>query len=209
MKVLMINGSPHEHGCTYPALKTVADALAECGVDSEIVQLGKEPLRDCVGCGACKRSREGRCVYDDDVVNQILEKADEADGFVFGSPVYYAHPNGRLFSALDRAFYAGGRYFRGKPGAAVASARRAGTTATLDAIQKYFTITEMPIVSSNYWNMVHGNTPEEVLQDAEGLQVMRTLGRNMAWLLQCIHAAKEAGVQPPVREKKIQTNFIR
>lgn len=208
MKVLMINGSPHEHGCTDTALKIVSGALAEEGIESEFVWLGNRPVQDCIGCQAC-RKLNNRCVFDDDAVNRILEKAETADGFVFGSPTYYAHSSGRILSVLDRVFYAGGQIFAGKPGAAVASARRAGTTANLDVINKYFTISRMPVVSSCYWNMVHGNKPEEVWQDEEGVQIMRTLGREMAWLLKSIEAGKKAGIARPQPEEKIRTNFIR
>ena len=143
------------------------------------------------------------------MINEIVEKAKNADGFIFGSPVYYAHPSGRLLSAMDRMFYSGGSAFKFKPASAIVSARRAGTTASIDAILKHFTINCMPIVSSNYWNMVHGNTPEEVLQDKEGLQIMRTLGKNMAWILKCIEAGKKSGINYPELEDKIRTNFIR
>ena len=152
---------------------------------------------------------DGQCAFNDDCINEILEKAKTCDGFIFGTPVYYAHPSGRVLSALDRMFYAGKKYFMHKPGAAIASARRAGTTASIDALNKYFTIAEMPVVSSSYWNMVHGNKPEEVLQDAEGLQVMRNLGRNMAWLLKCLEAGRNTGVAVPVNEYDNKTNFIR
>lgn len=206
MKVLLINGSPRETGCTFTALKEIADTLAELQIDSEILQLGKQPIRDCIGCGAC--SRKGTCVFEDDLVNELIGKAAEADGFVFGSPVYYAHANGRILSALDRAFYAGGSAFAHKPGAAVVSARRAGTTAALDDLNKYFMINQMPVVSSTYWNMVHGNQPEEVAQDFEGLQTMRNIASNMAWLLKCIEAGKEKGITVPANPK-IATNFIR
>ena len=143
------------------------------------------------------------------MVNPIIEKAREADGFVFGTPVYYAHPSGRILSMLDRVFYAGKDAFAHKPGAAVASARRAGTTASVDVLDKYFTIAQMPVVSSTYWNMVHGNTPEEVRQDAEGMQTMRNLARNLLWMVQCIQAGKAAGLQPPQAESEARTNFIR
>lgn len=207
MKVLLINGSPNEAGCTFTALKEIADTLAELQIDSEILQLGKRPIRDCIGCGACG-SRKGTCVFEDDLVNELIGKAAEADGFVFGSPVYYAHASGRVLSALDRAFYAGGSAFAHKPGAAVVSARRAGTTSALDDLNKYFMINQMPVVSSTYWNMVHGNQPEEVAQDLEGLQTMRNIASNMAWLLKCIEAGKEKGITAPVNPK-IATNFIR
>ena len=207
MKVLLINGSPNEAGCTFTALKEIADTLAELQIDSEILQLGKQPIRDCIGCGACG-SRKGTCVFEDDLVNELIGKAAEADGFVFGSPVYYAHASGRILSALDRAFYAGGSAFAHKPGAAVVSARRAGTTSALDDLNKYFMINQMPVVSSTYWNMVHGNQPEEVAQDFEGLQTMRNIAFNMAWLLKCIEAGKEKGITAPANPK-IATNFIR
>ena len=194
-------------GCTFTALKEIADTLAELQIDSEILQLGKRPIRDCIGCGACG-SRKGTCVFEDDLVNELIGKAAEADGFVFGSPVYYAHASGRILSALDRAFYAGGSAFAHKPGAAVVSARRAGTTSALDDLNKYFMINQMPVVSSTYWNMVHGNQPEEVAQDFEGLQTMRNIASNMAWLLKCIEAGKEKGITAPANPK-IATNFIR
>ena len=208
MKVLMVNGSSKPDGCTATALQEIAKALKEEGIDSEIVCLGGGPLRDCIGCLGCMKLN-GQCVFNDDCINEILEKAKTCDGFIFGTPVYYAHPSGRVLSALDRMFYAGKKYFMHKPGAAIASARRAGTTASIDAMNKYFTIAEMPVVSSSYWNMVHGNKPEEVLQDAEGLQVMRNLGRNMAWLLKCIEAGKNTGISIPVNEYNNKTNFIR
>ena len=207
MKVLLFNGSGNENGCTFTALSVVAESLNKNGINTEIIQVGKQPIRDCIGCGACKKS-DGHCVFKDDIVNEIIEKAKEADGFIFGSPVYYAHPSGRLLTLMNRLFYAGGAAFAYKPAAAVVSARRAGTTASLDAITKHFTINNMPVVSSNYWNMVHGNKPEQVLQDLEGLQIMRILGNNMAWLLKCIEAGKKAGLEP-LKEDKIWTNFIR
>ena len=207
MQVLLINGSNHANGCTYTALRQVADVLEAEGISTEIVQLGAAPVRDCIACGGC--TGKGRCVFTDDCVNGIIEKAEKADGFVFGTPVYYAHSSGRLLSVLDRAFYAGGAAFAHKPGFAVASARRAGTTASLDAVMKHFTINQMPVVSSTYWTMVHGNRPEEVLQDAEGLQTMRNAARNMAWLLKCIQAGREAGILPPQAERDSRTNFIR
>lgn len=207
MKVLLINGSPRVKGCTYTALAEAAAALEEENIQWEIVHIGANPIQDCVACGQCRKL--GRCVFDNDSINEILQKAQVADDFIFGTPVYYAHPSGRVLSALDRLFYSGGRYFAHKPGFAVASARRAGTTASLDVLNKYFTIAQMPVVSSTYWNMVHGNTPEEVLQDKEGLQTMRNAAKNMAWLLKCIEAGKEKGVVPPQNLKKDVTNFIR
>ena len=208
MKVLMLNGSSHENGCTYTALCEIGRTLHEAGVDSEIIQLGSAPIRDCTGCKACRRL-DSACVFDDDAINGILKKAAAADGFVFGTPVYYAHPSGRILSALDRLFYAGSAAFSHKPGAAVASARRAGTTASLDVLNKYFAIAQMPVVPSTYWNMVHGNAAEEAAQDAEGLQTMRNLARNMAWLLSCIELGKQHGVLAPQAEHDKRTNFIR
>ncbi len=208
MKVLLINGSNKKNGCTFTALNEVAIVLNKENIETEIIQLGNTAIRDCIGCGFCRKN-DGKCVFNDDIVNEVIEKAKNADGFVFGSPVYYAHPSGRLLSFLDRLFYAGSSAFAFKPGAAVVSARRAGTTASIDVITKHFTINKMPVISSNYWNMVHGNTPEEVMQDEEGLQIMRTLGENMAWILKCIEAGKKAGIERHVTEPKIMTNFIR
>lgn len=208
MKVLLINGSANVRGCTYTALAQIEEILNLEDIETEIISLGNKPIRDCMGCQTC-RQNGGKCIFEDDVINEIVGKAKNADGFIFGSPVYYAHPSGRLLSAMDRMFYSGGSAFKFKPASAIVSARRAGTTASIDAILKHFTINCMPIVSSNYWNMVHGNTPEEVLQDKEGLQIMRTLGKNMAWILKCIEAGKKSGINYPELEDKIRTNFIR
>lgn len=208
MKVLLLNGSSHPHGCTDTALREVASALENAGIDAEILFLGNDPVRDCTACGTCAKA-PGKCVFDDDIVNRIIEKAREADGFVFGTPVYYAHPSGRILSILDRVFYAGKSAFVHKPAAAIASARRAGTTASLDVLQKYFTISQMPVVSSTYWTMVHGKEAQDVLKDEEGLQTMRNLASNMAWMLRCIEAGKAAGIQPPQAESGARTNFIR
>ncbi|MBQ2904973.1 MAG: flavodoxin family protein [Peptococcaceae bacterium] len=206
MKVLLVNGSPHAQGCTYTALREVAAALEKQGIETELFQVGTKPISGCLGCGACIKT--GKCVIDD-VVNEFVEKAKDADGFVFGSPVHYAGASGAITSFMDRAFYGKGAVYANKPAAAVMSCRRGGATATLDQLNKYFTISNMPIVSSQYWNMVHGNTPDEVRQDAEGMQTMRTLGINMAWLLKCIEAGKAAGIAMPEREAKVATNFIR
>lgn len=206
MKVLLLNGSPKEKGCTYTALREAADSLERNGIETEIVHVGSKVAGGCMGCRAC--AKLGKCVRDD-IVNVVLEKLDSCDGVIFGSPVHYAAASGMLTSVLDRLFYSGGAKLRFKPGAAVFSARRGGITASFDQINKYFTINQMPIVSSNYWNGVHGNTPDEVRQDAEGMQVMRILGTNMAWLLKCIEAGKAAGIDAPVPEDKIKTNFIR
>lgn len=206
MKVILVNGSPKEKGCTYTALCEVAGALEKNGIETEIFQVGAKPIAGCIGCGACSKS--GKCFVDDGV-NEFVEKAKTADGFVFGSPVHYAAASGALTSFLDRAFYGKGAVFAGKPGAAIVSCRRGGASAAFDQLNKYFTISNMPVVSSQYWNQVHGNTPEEVLKDAEGLQTMRTLGNNMAWLLKCIEAGAAAGITFPEREPAVKTNFIR
>lgn len=208
MNVLLLNGSSHPLGCTDAALREIAGVLEASGIGTEILFLGNEPVRDCIACGACK-TQPGRCVFDDDIVNRVIEKARKADGFIFGTPVYYAHPTGRILSVLDRAFYAGKDAFTHKPAAAIASARRAGTTAALDVLQKYFTIAQMPIIASTYWTMVHGSKAEDVREDKEGLQTIRNLAANMAWLLKCIEAGKAAGVSAPQAESGARTNFIR
>ncbi len=205
MKVLLINGSHHEKGCTYTALNEVAKALNDNGIQTEIFWLGGRQISGCKGCWACKKIK--KCVVDDGV-NEFVEKAASFDGFVFGSPVYYASAAGALVSFMDRVFYSGGRNLAYKPAAAVVSCRRAGASTTFDVINKYFTINNMPIVGSNYWNEIHGNTAEEAKKDEEGLQTMRVLGNNMAWLLKCIELGKIEGLEP-VKEKKIMTNFIR
>ena len=204
MKVLLVNGSLHENGCTYTALCEVAKALNANGIETEIYQLPKS-VGGCKGCWACKKV--GKCIYEDGV-NEFVEKAGEFDGYVFGSPVYYASASGGLVSFMDRVFYSGGKKLAYKPAASVVSCRRAGASTTFDVINKYFTINNMFVVGSNYWNEVHGNKAEEVLQDEEGLQTMRMLGNNMAWLLKCLQLGKEAGVEP-MKERKIMTNFIR
>ena len=206
MKVLLLNGSPHEKGCTYTALSEVAAALEASGVTAEILWLGASPATGCLGCGGCRKT--GLCVRKD-VVNDIIPKLDDCDGLVVGSPVHYAAASGQITGVLDRLFYAASGKLRLKPGAAVVSARRGGTTAALDQLNKYFTINQMPVVSSRYWNMVHGNTPDEVRQDAEGLQTMRNAAKNLAWLLKCIELGRQAGVLPPQTERGARTNFIR
>ena len=166
MKVLMLNGSAKSQGNTYRALYEVGEQLKKEGIDYEIFQIGADPIRDCIGCGQC--GAKGCCIFDDDKVNEFVEKAKEADGFVFGSPVYYAHPSGRILSFLDRAFYSGKKAFEYKPGASVAVARRGGTSATFDVLNKYFGISQMPVAGSTYWNLVHGRVPGEAEHDAEG-----------------------------------------
>lgn len=210
MKVLLINGSPNKKGCTFTALSEVAKTLNEEGIETDIFHIGTKPIAGCLGCQKCMET--GKCVFND-VVNECAKLLGEYDGFVFGTPVYYASANGAMSAFMDRLFISelcrGTNNFYLKPAAAVVSARRAGTTATFDQMNKYFTITQMPVVSSHYWNMVHGNTPDEVRQDAEGLQTMRTLGRNMAFMLKCKKAGLEAGVPLPKREEPVETNFIR
>ena len=204
MKVLLINGSPNEHGCTYTALREVEKTLRAEGIDTELFHSGVEPLSGCTGCNGCYGS--SRCIFDDRA-NDALDIADGCDAYVFGAPVHYAGIPGDMKSFLDRFFWAG--YHRLKPGAAVVSCRRAGATAALDGLNKYMTIAEMPLVSSGYWNMVHGTNPEEVVQDLEGMQMMRTLGRNMAWLLKSIHAGRREGLAQPETEPRVKTNFVR
>ena len=211
MKVLLVNGSPHEKGCTYTALLEVANTLREEGVESEIYWIGTKPISGCIGCYRCTEKKQ--CVFDDKV-NEFTALAAEFDGFVFGSPVYYSGMNGSLMSFMDRVFFSASSRsphpFCLKPAAAVVSARRAGTTSAIDQINKYFLHQQMPIVSSRYWNMVHGNTPDEVKQDLEGLQTMRVLARNMAWMLKSLKAGDAAGISlPQQEEKRFATNFIR
>lgn len=208
MKVLLINGSPHEKGCTYTALSEIKKTLESENIEAEIFHIGTNPVRGCIGCGGCAKNN-GKCVFNDDVVNEIIEKAKTSDAFVFGSPVHYAAPAGALCAVLDRVFYAGSSNFKYKPGAAIVSCRRSGTTAAVDCLNKYFTISNMPVVSSCYWNMVHGSKPEDVLKDEEGLQIMRGIGHNMAWLLKCIELGEKNGISHPVPEAKIRTNFIK
>ena len=210
MKVLMINGSPHEHGCTYTALCEIADTLRAEGVDSEILQVGPSVVRGCTGCGNCFRTRSRRCIFADDLCNTALDRMAECDALIVGSPVHYASAGGSITSLLDRMFYAGSKDMRGKVGAAIVSARRAGTTAALDQLHKYFYISGMPIAPSQYWPMVHGSTPEQVRQDEEGLQIMRTLGRNVAYMVKAFALAREHGLHAPELEKEKKfTNFIR
>jgi multimeric flavodoxin WrbA len=210
MKVLLVNGSPHAKGCTYTALCEVAKTVNEEGIETEIVQLGVKPISGCIACGNCRT--KGKCFIEDSV-NDFVARAKNADGFIFGSPVHYAAATGAITSFMDRVFYsemcAGQRAFYLKPAACVVSARRAGTTATFDQLNKYFTIAQMPIISSRYWNMVHGATPDDVQQDLEGLLTMRILGRNMTWFLKCKEAGAKAGVPLPKQEELVMTNFIR
>lgn len=205
MKVLLVNGSSRSNGCTGTALREVERALQEERIDTEQIFIGNSALPDCIACRKCKQT--GCCVCHD-IVNEFVEKAKEADGFVFGSPVYFAHPSGRLLTFMDRVFYSCGTAFQYKPAAAVLSARRAGTTTSFDVINKYFTICSMPVVSSTYWNHVYGAQPEQVVEDKEGLMTMYNLGKNMAWLLKCLELGKQNGFSHP-ENKKVLTNFVR
>lgn len=210
MKTLLINGSPNEHGCTYTALCEVAEALNREGIETEILWIGNGPIRGCIGCGGCARLGKKRCAFGEDKVNEALTIMEGCDGLVIGSPVHYASAGGAITSFMDRMFYAGGSTLRSKVGAVVVSARRAGTTAAIDQLNKYFSICGMPVAPSQYWPMVHGNTPEQVRQDEEGLQIMRTLGRYMAYMIKSFALAREHGILPPApeAERKV-TNFIR
>ena len=204
MKVLLINGSPRKEGNTFTALAEVASALEKEGIDSEIVSIGNKAVQGCIACNKCNEL--GRCIFKDNLYDTIREKLKDSDGIIVGSPVYYAGPNGSLCALLDRVFYSCGELLEYKPAASVAVCRRGGASATFDRLNKYFTISNMPIVSSQYWNSVHGLFPGEATQDAEGLQTMRTLGRNMAWLLKNLQSNAEPR---PVPEAPLMTNFIR
>ena len=208
MKVILFNGSTHPHGCTAQALEIIANHLIKQGIETEILNLGVTGVHDCIACGACKKGTP-TCVFKDDCVNSWLEKIQTADGFIFGSPVYYAHPTGAILSAMDRLFYAGGQYLRHKPAAAVLTARRAGTTASMDVLNKYFAFNQMPIITSTYWNQIYRDQNGTPTTDAEGTQTLQHLANNMAWLLKCLAAGKEQGITPPKQTKTIMTNFVR
>lgn len=205
MKVLLINGSPNEKGCTFTALSEFESVLNAQGIATEILHIGNKKIPGCMACRKC--TGKFRCVIDD-IANTVIEKAEGSDGFVFGSPVYYAAANSTLTALLTRSFFAGKPAFAYKPGTAVVSCRRGGAASALDQLNKYFTINNMPLVPSQYWNMVHGNTPDEVRQDLEGMQTMRTAGKNMAWLLKCIAKGRESHIDIPVAEAPVRTNFI-
>lgn len=202
MKVVLINGSPHRKGNTFIALSEVAGALEKEGVQTEIIQLGIKAVQGCIACNKC--AELGHCVFQDTLYNQVREALQEADGIVVGSPVYYAGPNGALCALLDRVFYSCSELLAYKAGASVAVCCRGGASATFDRLNKYFTILNMPVVSSQYWNSVHGMRPGEATEDAEGLQTMRMLGRNMAWLLKGVKREER-----PEPELRVMTNFIR
>ena len=204
--VLLLNGSPHAEGCTCTALREVQSALTAEGVPSELLWLGTKPVAGCIACGKC--AGNGRCVFDD-LVNQVLDRLDDYGALVVGSPVYYAGPAAQVCAFLDRLFYCAGDRMYGKAAAAVVSCRRGGATAAFDRLNKYFTISNMVVAGSQYWNQVHGNSPDQVRQDLEGLQTMRTLGKNLAWLLRSLEAGAGQGVAAPAYEEKTWTNFIR
>lgn len=206
MKVLMLNGSSKVNGNTFTALTEIGKQLNEEGIEYEIFQIGGNPVRDCIGCGQCT---ENGCVFTDDDVNAFIAKAKEADGFIFGTPVYYAHPSGRILSFLDRVFYSSGKVFKFKPGAAITVARRGGNSASFDCLNKYFGIAEMPMPGSSYWNIVYGRTPGEAEQDLEGMQTMRNLAKNMAWMLKCFELGKKNGIALPDSKVEVRTNVIR
>lgn len=208
MKVILVNGSPHEKGCTYTALNEAAKVLNENGIETEIFWVGNKPICGCIGCGACAKGL-GHCFMTEDCVNGFVEKAREADGFIFGSPVHYAAASGLMTAFMDRAFYSGKSAFMGKPAANIVSCRRGGASAAFDQLNKYLTICSMPVVSSQYWNQVHGSNGEQVMQDEEGIQTVRILAKNMAWLLKCIELGKANGITFPEPEKPIRTSFIR
>ena len=208
MKVLLVNGSPNANGNTARALAEVAEQLNAEGIDTEVFQLGAKPIRDCIGCGQCGKLG-GRCTFDDDLVNELIAAAEQADGFVFGSPVYYAHPSGRILSALDRAFYAGSKAFAHKPGAAVAVARRGGTSTTFDVLNKYFTINQMPVVASTYWNNVFGAMPGEAAQDAEGLPPCETSAKTWPGSFAASRQDRPPASKPPKAIAPAPTSFVR
>lgn len=207
MKVLLINGSPHANGCTNLALCEAASELVKAGIETTMMHIGNKDIRGCIACYKCAET--GYCIFKDDPVNKGIDELRAADGLIIGTPVYYAGPNATLCAFMDRVFFLKSAPYAFKPAAAISSARRAGTVASMDRLNKYFTIARMPVVSSQYWNGIHGNNAEEAQQDKEGLQTMRTLGANMAWLLKCIEAGKQAGINPPPIEPWIDTNFIR
>ena len=206
MKVLLINGSPHANGCTYTALHEAETTLQANGIETEMLYLGHNPIAGCIACGSCLKT--GHC-FRDDQVQKKKKRLDEFDGIIIGTPVYFSAPSGQLVSFLNRLFYATGTRWAGKLGASVVSCRRGGASATFEQLNQYFTLNNMPIVASQYWNSVHGSKPEDVKKDEEGLQTMRVLGQNMAWLLRCIEAGKNQGIEKPVYEPRLRTSFIR
>ena len=206
MKVTLVNGSPHPKGCTHTALEEVKKTLEKNKIETEEFWIGNKPIAGCIGCGKCLET--GKC-FIEDKVNEFLEKVPETDGFIFGTPVHFASGSGMITSFMDRIFYGRRNLFKNKLGAGIVSCRRGGATSTFDQINKYFAMNNMPIVTSQYWNMVHGSKPEDVLKDEEGMQTMRTLANNMSWLLKSIEAGKNVGIKAPENEKIILTNFIK
>lgn len=206
MKVLMLNGSAKSNGNTFFALSEIGKQLEKEGIEYEIFNIGGKTIRDCGGCGQCN---ENGCIFGDDGVNEFIAKAKEADGFIFGTPVYYGHPSGRILSFLDRVFYSSSKVFKFKPGAAISVARRGGSSASYDCLNKYFGITEMPVPGSSYWNIVYGRTPGESQKDEEGMQTMRNLAKNMAWMLKCFDLGKKNGIPLPDSTTEVRTNVIR
>lgn len=206
MKVLLINGSPHKQGCTWAALCEVEKPLRAAGIETQIYHIGSAPVGGCVGCNGCAKA--GKCVFGGPPA-EVLPLVKESDGLVFGAPVHYATAAASMLGFMHRLAWSGGSYLRHKPAAIVTSARRAGTTTAIEAMEKIPQFFEMPLISSTYWPMVHGNSPEQVVLDAEGCQIMRNLGANLAWILQCIQAGKAAGITAPKAESGAWTNFIR
>ena len=212
MKVILINGSPNKNGCTYTALSIVAEEIEKNGIETEIIYANEKEVRHCTACRHCIRTKEGRCVFDDDLVNETSEKITAADGLILGAPVHFSSMASIASAFFCRLFYPSYRIsgkFAHKPGAAVVCCRRGGGTATYEQIMKYFAVAEMPIVSSMYWNIIHGNKPEDIMRDDEGVQTLRILGRDMAWLLKSIEAGKKSGIPAPPIEAKVRTDFIR
>lgn len=208
MKVLLLNGSPHVNGSTHRALVEIESTLHAEGIETEIMHVGTNPIRGCMACGMCRKNKLGKCIFGEDSVNVFIKKMEECDGLIVGTPVHFAAASGAVTSFLDRAFYSSGG-FANKPAASIAVLRRAGSTTALDQINKYFLISNMPVMGSAYWNMVYGNSGAELEEDLEGMMIMRTLARNMAWMLKSIEAGKKAGIPDPIPEKKTRTNFIR
>lgn len=206
MRVVLLNGSAHSNGSTYQALSQFSKTIEEHGIETKLIQLGNDAVRGCIGCGKCKEI--GRCVFDD-IVNELVDLVSESDGLVVGSPVYYGSANGSLISLLDRMFYSSDEKFYNKIAASIVVARRAGTTASIDQINKYFASKQMPIITSTYWNIVHGNNAKEVMLDDEGIQTINNLAINMAWILKCVENGKKYGINPPMCKKTKKTNFIR
>lgn len=208
MKVILVNGSPHEKGCIYTALSVVAKELNSENIETEIFHIGTKAISGCIFCNKCSELK--KCIFDD-TVNTFIEKAKEADAFIFGAPVYYASMNGAMSAFMDRAFFAGSNadIYRLKPAASVVNARRAGNTVTFDQMNRYLEMSEMPVISSTYWNMTHGFTPEDVMKDLEGIQTLKILAKNMAWFLKCKEIATKNGVELPSKPTLVRTHFIR